>query len=253
MSEYETWLKSILPPSAKILELKNSNNRPAILLADLDGDRVKELVVAYQNKGQNYLLLFKKSIDDWYPVIEIKGKGNAITDLMVVPLTNRGVNTLIVGWQLGSMLSQLVLIQWQIHGFINLLTNYVEYSKLYAEDMHGRYGKDGQFELAIWIHDMGEAYIVDVYRYNGKGLMKANDHYPNYFKKVIAYYKQLLMRANLPDYWYYLADAQLKVKEFDQALISINKALSLTNGNPSKEKMIALKNEILNNRKQNET
>ncbi len=245
MSESEDWLRDILPPSATILELRNAN-RPAILLADIDGDRVKELIVAYQYRGENFLLLFKKYYNHWYPIVEIKGKGYAITDLMVVPLTNRGVNTLVVGWQIGDMRSQLFLLQWYPHGFTNLLTNSIEYSKLYAEDMLGRLGKDGQFELAVWIHDIGEAFRIDVYRYhNVRGLMKANDFYPSYFKRIAMNYKQLLQTDDFPYYWYYLADAQFKVKEWDEALISIDKALTFSDPYPSKEKMMELRNEIL--------
>ena len=57
MDEIEQLLENILPPTATILKLQN--NRPAILLADIDGDRLKELIVAYQFRGENYLLLLK--------------------------------------------------------------------------------------------------------------------------------------------------------------------------------------------------
>ncbi|WP_102693066.1 hypothetical protein [Rummeliibacillus pycnus] len=245
MDEFEQLLESILPPSATILKLQNSNNRPAILLADIDGDRLKELIVAYEYLGENYLLLLKKSYNLWYPMIEIKGKGYAITDLMAVPLTARGVNSLVVGWQIGDIWSQLVLLQWKIYGFINLLTKYVVYSKLFVEDMPGKYGKDGQFELAIWLHDTGEAYKVEVYRYNGTNLTVARDVYPYYFKKVAVYYKQLLQQNSFPYYWYYLAEALLKTGEINHALTSIDMALTFTNPYPSKEKMLELKHEIL--------
>ncbi|HWI49699.1 MAG TPA: hypothetical protein VNU45_15915 [Rummeliibacillus sp.] len=251
MNEFEQLLESILPPSATILKLQNSNNRPAILLADIDGDRLKELIVAYKYQGENYLLLLKESYNIWYPMAEIKGKGYAITDLMAVPLTAQGANSLVVGWQIGSIWSQLVLLQWKIYGFINLLTNYVVYSKLFVEDMSGKYGKNGQFELAIWIHDTGEAYTIDVYRYTGAELTKATDVYPYYFRKVASYYKQILQKYDFSYYWYYLADALLKAEEFNHALTSIDKALTFTNLYPSKEKMLELKNEILNKQKPN--
>lgn len=143
MDEFEQLLESILPPTATILKIQNANNRPAILLADIDGDRLKELIVAYEFKGENYLLLLKKSYNLWCPMIEIKGKGYAITDLMAVPLTTQGVNSLVVGWQIEGIWSQLVLLQWKVYGFISLLTNYVYYSKLFVEDMPGKFGKDG--------------------------------------------------------------------------------------------------------------
>ena len=242
MDEIEQLLENILPPTATILKLQN--NRPAILLADIDGDRLKELIVAYQFRGENYLLLLKKTIDYWYPVMEIKGKGYAITELMAVQITPNGVKSLIVGWQIGSIWSELIILQWKGYGFTNLLPNNTVYSKLFVEDMPGRYGKDGQYELAIWSHDTGDAYMVDVYRYDGKEFVLAKDVYPYYFKKVVSFYKQLVQIYNYSYYWYYLADAQLKAKELDDALISIDKALNSIFLYPTKEKMIDLKQKI---------
>ena len=178
-------------------------------------------------------------------MIEIKGKGYAITDLMAVPLTTQGVNSLVVGWQIEGIWSQLVLLQWKVYGFISLLTNYVYYSKLFVEDMPGKFGKDGQFELAIWIHDTGEANMVEVYRYNGTDLEIAQEVYPYYFKKMVAYYKRLLQKYDFSCYWYYLADAQLKADEADQALVSIDKALTSEILYPSKKQMLELKERIL--------
>ncbi len=245
MDEFEQLLESILPPTATILKIQNANNRPAILLADIDGDRLKELIVAYEFKGENYLLLLKKSYNLWCPMIEIKGKGYAITDLMAVPLTTQGVNSLVVGWQIEGIWSQLVLLQWKVYGFISLLTNYVYYSKLFVEDMPGKFGNDGQIELAIWIHDTGEANMVEVYRYNGTDLEIAQEVYPYYFKKMVAYYKRLLQKYDFSCYWYYLADAQLKADEADQALVSIDKALTSEILYPSKKQMLELKERIL--------
>lgn len=249
MGEFDQLLEEVLPPSATILKLQNANNRPAVLLADIDGDRLKELIVAYGLKGETYLLILKKSYKIWYPILEVKGKGYGITDLMAVPLTTQGVNSLIVGWQIGSIGSQLFLLHWKIYGFINLLTSFIVYNKLFAEDMPGKNGKDGQFELAIWIHDIGKANTIEVYRFNGTDLEIAKDVYPYYFKRIATYYKELLSNYDFSYYWYHLADAQLKAEETEQALISINKALKSEMIYPSKEKMMDLKTKILNTQK----
>lgn len=248
MDEIEQLLENILPPTATILKLQNANNRPAILLADIDGDRLKELIIAFQFKGENYLLILKKTLDNWYPIIEIKGKGYAITDLMAIPLTADSGKSLIIGWQIGSIWSQLVILQWRNHGFINLLPNNVVYSKLFIEDMPGTHGKDDQYELAIWTHDTGDAYSIDVYRYNGKEFELAKDVYPYYFKKVVSFYKQLVNIYDFSYYWYYLADAQFKANQFEDALHSIDKALTSEFLYPSKEKMMELKQKILSRR-----
>ena len=47
MDEFEQLLESILPPTATILKIQNANNRPAILLADIDGDSLKVKIIYY--------------------------------------------------------------------------------------------------------------------------------------------------------------------------------------------------------------
>ncbi|CAM3248074.1 hypothetical protein FITA111629_12490 [Filibacter tadaridae] len=245
MNEYTDLLNYFLPPTAKVLDLQQPQKQAAILLADINGDQVEELIVAYRFQEKNYILILKNVNGQWQPMAHIIGRGYGITDLLAAPITNRGVNTLIVGWQQGSMLSELNLLQWTNDGFKRLPTNDIAYSKLEVEDMPGTNGQDGLAEIAIWTHDTGEAYKVDVYRFDGNGLVPAKDVYPYYFKKVEAYYKHRLQKNDYPFYWYYLADAQNKAGDFEQALLSIEKAMSFNSPYPSKETLEALKNEIL--------
>ncbi|MGX9133170.1 hypothetical protein ACWV26_02170 [Rummeliibacillus sp. JY-2-4R] len=243
MSENVYSVMQYLPINAKLLVLPNKG--PAILLADLDGDWINELIIAYHYQNENYLMILKWSHGNWIPILNSKGAGYGITDLQAVPLTRPGVNTLIVGWRIGSIWSKLDLLQWMNHQFVHLPTNNIVYSKLEVEDMPGKYGRDGQFEMAVWVHDTGEAYKVQVYRLNGLVWSVAKDAYPYYFKKVAAFYKKQLQKDDYSFYWYYLADAQMKAGELDQALQSINRALTFPDPYPSKEKMLELKNEII--------
>ena len=111
--------------------------------------------------------------------------------------------------------------------------------------MPDHYGKDGQYELAIWIHDTGDAYKVDVYRFSEGELVRAKDVYPYYFKKVTAYYEKLLQTNDFSYYWYYLSDAQRKAGNLEQNLTSIDKALSFRSPYPSKEQLLDKKQQVL--------
>lgn len=236
---------NFLPPGATILELPEPQDRPAVLLADIDGDHINEVIGAYRFEEQNYILILKKMNDQWLPLIHIKGKGYGISDLMAAPVTHNWMSTLIVGWQIGSMWSELDLLQWTNSGFVRLPTNNIVYSKLEVEDMPGQYGLDGQYELAVWTHDTGEAYKVEVYRFSEDGLTSAKDVYPYYFKKVEAYYEELLQANDYSYYWYYLADAQKKVGDIEQNLTSIDKALSFRSPYPSREELLDKKQQVL--------
>lgn len=242
MNDYINMFKRFLPQTATVLELQQPNKKPAVIVADIDGDHVDELIGAFRYQEKNYILILKNRNNQWQPLIMISGSGYGISDLLAVPLTDTGVNTLIIGWQQGSMWSQLNLLQWMNNAFVWLPTNDIIYSKLEAEDMD----KDGKYELAIWTHDTGEAYKVEVYRWDKTGLVQAKDVYPYYFKKVAAYYENLLKTNDFSYYWYYLADAQMKAGDFDQALVSIDKALTFSSPYSSKEVLNEKRQEILN-------
>lgn len=238
-------LLNFLPPTASILELSELPNNPAVLLADIDNDQINELIGAYKYKDQNYLVILKNVHDQWLPLIHIKGSGYGISSLMAAPITTNWVNTLIVGWQIGSEWSKLDLLQWMDDGIIRLPTSNIAYSKLEVEDMPGLFGPDGQYELAIWIHDTGEAYKVDVYRFEENELVLAKDVYPSYFKRVEAYYKKLLESNDFSYYWFYLAEAQKKTGDLEQCLMSIDKALVFSEPYPSLEFLLNKRQRVL--------
>jgi tetratricopeptide (TPR) repeat protein len=245
VNDYMNVLKKFLPPTATILELQKPEKQTAILLADIDGDQIEELIGAFRFQEENYILILKKLNNQWQPMTRLKGNGYGITDILVAPITNSKVNTLVVGWQVGSIWSELELLQWTNSGLVRLPMNTIVYSKLEVEDMPSKNGQDGKYEMAIWTHDTGEAYKVDVYRISEKGPVRAKDVYPYYYKKVVAYYQKLLQTNDFPFYWYYLSDAQMKAGDLEQALVSINKALAFSSSYPSKEKLLEKKNQIL--------
>lgn len=245
MNYYVNVFKNFLLPNAEILELPEPQDIPAVILADIDGDRVEELIGAYRHEEQNYLLILKNNHEQWLPLIHIQGNGYGIANLMAAPITDSWINTLIVGWQIGSIWSQLDLLQWTNSGFVQLPTNDLVYSKLEVEDMPGTYGEDGQYEMAVWTHDTGEAYKVEVYRFTDSGLVRAKDVYPYYFKKVGDYYKRLLQTNDFSYYWYYLADAQKKAGDLEQSLASIDKDLSFRSPYPSRDMLLDKKQQIL--------
>ncbi|MFF3100915.1 hypothetical protein [Viridibacillus arvi] len=246
MEGYADVLMRFLPSTATILQLQQPEKKPAILLADIDGDHKEEIIGAYNYQGQNYIKILKNNHNEWVPIADIKGSGYGITNLVAVPLVNKNINTLIVGWQIGSIWSKLDLLQWTNKGFIHIPTNNMVYSKLQVEDMPSTQNSDGKYELAIWVHDTGDAYKIAVYRINDMRLVKAKDVYPYYFKKVEAYYKNLLKNNDYPFYWYYLSDAQMKAGDLEQALISIDKTLSFNSPYPSKETLLEKRRQILN-------
>ncbi|WP_409345414.1 Gmad2 immunoglobulin-like domain-containing protein [Paenibacillus sp. MBLB4367] len=243
--DYRSEIAGSLPPGAEIAMLPGTDNRPAYLSADVDGDGRTEIVAVYKEKGEMYVTVLKLHDGVWRRMAVVKGRGYNVTDLIAAPIAGGKGQTIAIGWQIGSIWSELDLLQWTPKGFQHLLPKEMYYSRLEVEDMPGPEGKDDNAELALWVHDTGNAYKIEVYRWTEGGLVPAPDLYPYYFKKVIPYYESLL--KEYPDftiYWYDLADAQAKAGMREAAIQSIDRALSYPNPYPGREKLLQMKKEL---------
>jgi hypothetical protein len=61
-----------------------------------------------------------------------------------------------------------------------------------------------------------------------------------YLRKAIHYYQTKIQETNDPYYWFYLADAQLRAGLTDEALQTIDRALSFPNPYPSKQELLEM-------------
>jgi tetratricopeptide (TPR) repeat protein len=241
-------IERYLPPMAEIVLLKMPYKSPAVGMADLDGDGLMELVGAYYWQGEIYIIVLKRYNNDWYVADTVKGKGYNITYFGAAPITSRKHNNLIVGWQVGAIWSDLSVYEWTDKGLKDLVDGNRYFSSIEVEDIKGTQCSDGLYELALWRHDTGDAYKVDIYRWLNNKFVLAPDLYPQYFKKVVNYYQKLLEKKDSTTYWYYLADAQIKTGDTKGALKSIDRALDSKYPYPSKEELLSLKKQILQHR-----
>ncbi|MEW9094631.1 MAG: hypothetical protein AB2417_06065 [Clostridiaceae bacterium] len=237
-------IKMFLPPEGEIIQIDKPFKRPAVGMADLDGDGILELISAYKWHDENYIIVLKYYNGVWHVADIIKGKGYSITYFNALPITSKHKNNLIVGWQVGAIWSNLSVYEWTNMGLKDLISGNKYYSKIEIKDIRSTEGKDGTYEIALWIHDTGDAYKVEVYRWSGDKFVLALDVYPYYFKKVANYYKNLLKEMDSPVYWYYLADTQIKTGDIQGALKSINRDLDSEYPYPSREELMKLKAQI---------
>ncbi|SFM15223.1 WG containing repeat-containing protein [Paenibacillus sp. 1_12] len=220
--------------AAQSLTVDMNSPRPVSIAIDLDGDGYPELAYANSLNGENGITMLKQVGKEWRTFAHLKGPGYAVSLLTAAPVTSRDRNNLIVGWQIGSIWSKLSVYEWTADGFKDVAPPDMDYSYLDIEDMPGQNGRDGLSELALWIHDTGEAYKVEVLRWHNGEFTNAWDVYPYYFHRVVRYYEALTRKH--PDYafyWYYLADAQYKAGMPHAAALSLDKAISLKPSYPS--------------------
>ena len=237
-------IKRFLPPFSEVIILEKPLKTPAVAMVDLDGDGILELVGAYNWQGENYIIVLKYYYGTWKVIDIVKGKGYNITYFGFAPITSTYKNNLVVGWQVASIWSDLSVYEWTEMGLNDLIDGNKYYSMIEIKDMKSTQGRDGIYELALWIHDTGDAYKVEIYRWKGDNFTLALDVYPYYFKKVENYYKELLRDTNSTTYWYYLAEAQIKIGNTKEARESIDKALSFQYPYPSREELMELRRQL---------
>ncbi|OGO79396.1 MAG: hypothetical protein A2Y23_06065 [Clostridiales bacterium GWB2_37_7] len=240
------FINQFLPPGAKLLWLEDNIRHPAVVTADIDGDNIHEIAAAYRLSDTNNIIVLKWLDGYWYPISYIKGFGYGINYFSAAPITGKMVLDLVIGWQLGAIYSQLDIQEWSDGDFKSLLVDKVYYSEIEVANMPTKDKIDEKYEIALWSHDTGNAYVVEVYQWDGKCLQPFPQAYSNYFKKVAEHYKKQVIK--LPDaafYWYYLADAQFKAELYNEALKSIEVALKLESFYPSIHVLLELKQLIL--------
>ena len=228
------FIKQFLPPDAKLLWLEEPNRRPAIISADLDGDNTQEIAAAYRWLDNNVIVIIKWFDGYWHPIFYIEGKGYGITYFDAAPITGEKAQNLVIGWQQGAIYSQLDIQKWTDNCFKSLLQHEIYFSEIEVANMATKEGLDKKYEIALWTHDTGDAYAVEVYQWDGEMLKPYKEAYPYYFVKVADYYKkQVVKQPDAAFYWYYLSNAYTKSEQYNKALNAIEKAINLNSTYPS--------------------
>jgi len=224
-----------LPMGAVIINAQNPYEEMPVKMLDIDGDGIPEIIAAYMWQGNPFVLVLKNHNNLWYKIADIEGVGYNINYLNFADVTGRGIKDLIIGWQVGALWSELNIFQVR-NGQLNRIVSDVMYSRIEVENMSGPKGIDGKVDIALWSHDTGEAYKVCVHRWEGVKLVPAEDVYSYYFKKVVKYYEEKVEQMpKTAFYWYYLAEAQIKVGLQKEAEKSIEIGMKLNQDYPSKE------------------
>lgn len=206
------WVLSFLPFGSELLYTDTYPKQALLHFADLDGDGKLEVIGIMRTNQQLQLFTLKKYYGHFRIISILNGPGYQVSYLGTAHIKSRNKISIVVGWEVASIWSQLSIYDWTISGLIEeKLNGDFFFSKIEVEDMPGLSGRDGKAELALWFHDTGEAYSVEMYRWDGGKLIPAKDVEPYYFKKVTAYYKQKIKEH--PDhlfYYPYLHDAEQK-------------------------------------------
>lgn len=237
-------VQNLLPAGAKLVEPTYPAGAKAIQKGDLDGDGKDEVVATYSvgsNPAQLKVSVFKEK-EIW----NYDGQGYSLDWFSISDITGDKKPELLLGWTVGASAGNgLDIFSWNNNTMQRLAV--LGYHKLEVEDMPGSKGTDGKAEIALWQKDTGDAYNIEVMRWQDNTLVPAEDVYPYYFKKAAEFYSQKV--KEMPEaafYWYYLADAQVKGDLPEEALQSIQTGINLKKSYPENYKWDLVKGEAYN-------
>jgi len=239
----ETVAKRFLPKRTELAIPNGPIGMNSVLSADFDGDKKEEMVVLYKskdNKEQVGAFVLKKKKENWEKLFAKKGSGYEISWLSAADITGDGKNELLIGWKVGSLAGNLLEVySWNKSEF--KLLQKINYHKIETI----KFKDDKQIRLAIWKKDVNDAFKIDLLKWNSKNLVSDEVHYPSYFPKAVKYYEERTKAApDTANYWYHLADAQLKANHPELALNSVAKGMEKNMVIPSFEQFSKLKEKI---------
>lgn len=253
LEEYLRIAREFLPQGAALVAPqplvagKGGTTQP-VLPADLDGDGNPELAIGYRLDPSTpvaSLMVLRLDGDSWEQVWDKKGEGQGLERLQAVDITGDGRPELLVGWTIGASAGDdLSILTWREDTLAELTTT--GYHRLEVADLATEYGRDGKAELAIWTKDTGDAFAVEVLRWDGTKLVPAANAYPAYFPQVVDYYEERVQK--MPEagaYWYYLADARLKAGDPQGALEAAEKDLALESPYPEPARILLVQGRAL--------
>ena len=241
------FVQKSLPIGAELVNAQNPYEEMPVKMLDIDGDGIPEIIAAYMWQGNPFVLVLKNHNNLWYKIADIEGSGYNINYLNFADVTGRGIKDLIIGWQVGTIWSELNIFQVQ-NAQLNKIVSDIMYSRIEVVNLSGQKNIGGKVVIALWSHDTGEAYKVSLLSWQGVKLVPAEADYPYYFKKVVEYYEgKVKQMPKAAFYWYYLADAQIKVGMQKEAENSIEIGMKFNQDYPSKEKF----EELIKNSKTN--
>ncbi len=240
LQDYKQVVADYLPAGAKLEDVNNTSVYPV----DVDGDSAFEYLATYRlDESRVGAFLLKKSGSDYKIVWTDVGKGYGFDTVKIADVTGDGLNDILIGWTIGASAGNaLDVLSWRNNTLQNIYRT--SYHRIDVQDMEGYYGKDDVAEIALWTKDTGEAYDVQVMRWNerDKDFESAPDVYQAYYPGVV---QKVKAASDARFYWYYLGIAQYRAGQYEDALDSVASGEKLPGGYPGDAEFSLLKADIL--------
>ncbi|KGM94771.1 hypothetical protein FDC62_13500 [Clostridium botulinum] len=216
-----------------------------IMYCNLNGDKEKEVIMTFikkDNKNIGGIMVLKRDGDIWKEILKESGKNKIVYEVTFADIDGDNNDELLVGYSTGILeKNKLNIYKYdKKKQILNVIGNY-EYSKLDIKSIINKSNNSEQKKMALWKKIDEDIYVVNLLKYHNNTLIEAKEEYPNYFPKVVDYYRGKLRNKenkNSATMWYYFIDAQIKSNKYKDALNSIYEVKKIKpNGYENKEDM----------------
>ncbi|MBU3145224.1 M48 family metallopeptidase [Clostridium sp. CF012] len=223
--------KQFLPNKSKLVDvLKIATGKPVIKV-DVDNDKKDEIIGFFDipEAFEKGFVVIKEKDGKWNKIYEYKNQGNNILKSEFIDLYGNGKKTLLFG----NLISTHAGTTYNLFTFNDDEMNKVDlgiWNKMEILNTSLENDKKG-FVFAGWsVYGPDKSYGIDLIRFDGEKFTYAKDLYPQYFKSVVKYYKDI-MAKNSKDvaHWYFLADSQVKANMYNDAINSIKIGIAANN------------------------
>lgn len=223
--------KDIVEVIPKDMELKAPiypKRSKYIMYCNLDGDKEKEVIMTFRkkdNKNIGGIIILKRYGDTWKEILKEFGKNKIIYEVTFADIDGDNTDELLVGYSTGILeKNKLNIYKYdEKKQILNLIGDY-EYSKLDIKTIINKNDNSETKKIALWKKIDEDIYVVNLLKYHNNNLIEAKEEYPNYFPRVVDYYRGKLRskeNKNSATMWYYFIDAQVKSNKYKEALNSI--------------------------------
>lgn len=220
-------VKSLMPSNSSLINPNKPVSTKSIQFYDFNNDGQKEIIFTFEIKGKEQpvpsqfgAIILKKDQTGWHKVMETITKGVSLDFSSLKDITGDGIKEYLFGVTIGAASgSELDVYQWSDTSFKKIAN--IPYHKMDVSN------GNLNFALAVWQLYIGDSYLVDVLKWNGKKLAYDEASYTKYYPKIENFYYNKISQMDAWFYWYCLADAQIKANKLENAYYSIQKGIAL--------------------------
>ena len=223
--------KQFLPNKSKLVDVSKIATGKPVIKVDVDNDKKDEIIAFFDipESFEKGFVVIKEKEGKWNKIYEYKGEGNKILNSEFIDIYGNGKKTLLFG----NLISTHAGATYNLFTFNDDKINKVDlgtWNKMDILNTSLKNDKKG-FVFAGWsLYGPDKSYEIDLIRFDGEKVAYAKDLYPQYFKSVVKYYKDIMVKDSKDvAQWYFLADSQVKANMYNDALNSINKGIDANN------------------------